>query len=269
MPTSSADGPGRPGALLEIGQLAAGYGGSPVIENVSIQVGRGEVVTVVGPNGAGKSTLLKAITGEIPVMSGTVRLDGADLGQLRADRRVRRGLGYVPQSRDVFDTLTVAENLKVGGYLLSKEQTRVKVAEVMRIFPALAQMEGRTAGRLSGGERKMLAIARTLMLDPVILILDEPSANLAPDLAKSVLTEQVKRLADTGMGILLVEQKVFEALAVADWAHVLVAGRPRMEGPPGDLLARPDLRDVFLGAQTAPAASGAPAAEQADVPQDD
>jgi branched-chain amino acid transport system ATP-binding protein len=255
MRTSSADAASRPSALLDIEQLAAGYGGNPVIEGVSIQVGRGEVVAVVGPNGAGKSTLLKAITGEIPVLAGTVRLDGTDLASLRADRRARRGIGYVPQSRDVFDTLTVAENLKMGGYLLGRHEVGAKIEDVLRLFPALGQMQDRIAGRLSGGERKMLAIARTLMIEPRLLILDEPSANLAPELAKKVLTEQVRRLADTGMGILLVEQKVFEALAVADWAHVLVAGQPRMEGPPGQLLRRPDLRDVFLGAATMPAAT--------------
>jgi ABC-type branched-subunit amino acid transport system ATPase component len=253
MPTSSADPPARPDPLLEINQLAAGYGGTPVIEGVSIQVGRAEVVAVIGPNGSGKSTLLKAIIGEIPALRGTVSLNGTNMARLRADRRTRMGIGYVPQSRDVFDALTVTENLLVGGYLFGRQKLSAQMHEVLNVFPALGGMRDRIAGRLSGGERKMLAIARTLMLQPSLLILDEPSANLAPDLAKEVLSGHVRRLADTGMGVLLVEQKVFEALDVADWAHVLVAGQPRMEGRPGDLLQRPDLRGVFLGAAAEPA----------------
>ena len=252
MPTSSAD---RPEPLLELRELAAGYGGIPVIEGVSIRVGRAEVVAVIGPNGAGKSTLLKAVIGEIPALAGTVTLNGTDLARLRADRRTRLGIGYVPQTRDVFDALTVAENLMMGGYLLGRQELVSQTEQVLEVFPALAQMRERIAGRLSGGERKMLAVARTLMLKPALLILDEPSANLAPDLAKEVLAGHTRRLADTGMGVLLVEQKVFEALHVADWAHVLVAGRPRMEGHPADLLDRPDLRDVFLGAAAEPAAA--------------
>jgi branched-chain amino acid transport system ATP-binding protein len=267
MPTSSADSPARPAPLLEVDGLAAGYGGSPVIEDVHIRVGRGEVVAVVGPNGAGKSTLLKAITGEIPAMAGTIRLDGRDLAGLRSDRRARQGIGYVPQSRDVFDTLTVADNLRLGGYLLRKHQLSTRIQEVIRIFPALGGMQDRTAGRLSGGERKMLAIARTLMLTPSLMILDEPSANLAPELAKAVLNDQARKLAQTGVGVLLVEQKVFEALAVSDWALVLVAGRLRMEGPPAELLNRADLRDVFLGADdAAPAVPAPPRPETGPAP---
>jgi branched-chain amino acid transport system ATP-binding protein len=253
MPTSSAESADRPEPLLELRGLAAGYGGVPVIEGVTIQVGRAEVVAVIGPNGAGKSTLLKAVIGEIPALAGTVSLGGTDLARLRADRRTRMGMGYVPQTRDVFDALTVAENLMMGGYLLDRPELATQTEQVLEVFPALARMRERIAGRLSGGERKMLAVARTLMLKPSLLILDEPSANLAPDLAKEVLAGHVRRLADSGMGVLLVEQKVFEALDVADWAHVLVAGHPRMEGRPADLIGRADLRDVFLGAAAEPA----------------
>ncbi len=263
MLTSSAESQSRPAAVLVIDDLAAGYGGVPVVQGVSIQVGAGEVVAIVGPNGAGKSTLLKALTGEIPVLAGRVSLAGTDLGRLRADRRTRRGIGYVPQVRDVFDALSVADNLRIGGYLLGKKAVSAKMSEALETFPALAGMQDRIAGKLSGGERKMLAIARTLMLEPTMLILDEPSANLAPEMAKKVLTEQVRRLADIGIGILLVEQKVFEALAIADWAHVLVAGQQKMAGAPADLLDRPDLRDVFLGANTGAASSAAPADQSA------
>lgn len=263
MPTSSAESASRPASVLVIDDVAAGYGGVPVVRGISIEVGAGEVVAIVGPNGAGKSTLLKAVTGEIPLLGGRVSLAGTDLGKFRADGRTRRGLGYVPQARDVFDALTVADNLKIGGYLLGKHALSTKMSQAMEIFPALADMQSRIAGRLSGGERKMLAIARTLMLDPSMLILDEPSANLSPQMARTVLTDHVRRLADSGIGILLVEQKVFEALAISDWAHVLLAGQEKMAGRPAGLLEQPDLRDVFLGADTGAASSAAPADQPA------
>jgi ABC-type branched-subunit amino acid transport system ATPase component len=157
------------------------------------------------------------------------------------------GLGFVPQTKDVFDTLTVTENLEMGGYLLTKLQLAARIEAVMSAFPALADMRSRTASKLSGGERKMLAIARVLMLEPSVLILDEPTSNLSPELSRAVLREQVRRLADAGTAVLLVEQKAFEALAVSDWAYLLVAGRIEIAGPASEILARPDIREVFLG----------------------
>jgi branched-chain amino acid transport system ATP-binding protein len=156
----------------------------------------------------------------------------------------------VPQVRDIFDTLTVEENLDMGGYRLSRDELGSRVDEVLSFFPRLKEMRGRIAGKLSGGERKMLAIARTLMMRPQLLILDEPSANLAPELARRVLQEYVGRLAESGVSVLLVEQRVREALEVCDWGYVIVAGTSRLEGPAHELLARPDLVDVFLGASS-------------------
>jgi branched-chain amino acid transport system ATP-binding protein len=276
MPTSSdspsrvpAEGPaapgqrsGRPPPVLCLQNVAAGYGAVPVVAGVSIGVGPGEVVSVIGPNGAGKSTLLKAVTGRLEVTAGKVTLGGRDVTNMRGHRLARLGLGFVPQVRDVFDTLTVAENLEMGGYLLPKQQLAARIDAVMAAFPALAGMRSRAASKLSGGERKMLAIARVLMLEPPVLVLDEPTSNLSPDLSRMVLRDQVRRLADAGTAVLLVEQKAFEALGVSDWGYILVAGRIEVAGPAAELLARPDIREVFLGQ----AAAKAPPAPEANEP---
>jgi branched-chain amino acid transport system ATP-binding protein len=250
---------GRPPAVLRLQDVAAGYGAAAIVSGVSISVGRGEVVSVIGPNGAGKSTLLKAVTGRLPVMNGTVRFGSRDITNMRGHRLARMGLGFVPQTKDVFDTLTVTENLEMGGYLLTKPQLAPRIEAVLSTFPALADMQSRTASKLSGGERKMLAIARVLMLEPAILILDEPTSNLSPELSRAVLRDQVRRLADAGTAVLLVEQKALEALGVSDWACILVAGRIEIAGPASEILARPDIREIFLGqsAQGAPPVSPA------------
>ena len=249
----------RPAAILRLLDVAAGYGAAAIVSGVSISVGPGEVVSVIGPNGAGKSTLLKAVTGRLPVMTGTVTFGAHDITNMRGHRLARMGLGFVPQAKDVFDTLTVTENLEMGGYLLTKPQVTARMETVMSAFPALAKMRSRTAGKLSGGERKMLAIARVLMLEPAILVLDEPTSNLSPELSRAVLRDQVRRLADAGTAVLLVEQKAFEALGVSDWAYILVAGRIEIAGPASEILARPDIREVFLGRSAQEAASRNPA----------
>jgi branched-chain amino acid transport system ATP-binding protein len=243
----AAGPPHRPSAVLRLDDVAAGYGAAPIVSGVSISVGSGEVVSVIGPNGAGKSTLLKTVTGRLPVMTGTITFGGRVVTNMRGHTLARMGLGFVPQTRDVFDTLTVAENLEMGGYLLSKSQIAARTDTVMSAFPALAGMQSRTASKLSGGERKMLAMARVLMLEPSVLVLDEPTSNLSPELSRSVLRDQVRRLADAGTAVLLVEQKAFEALGVSDWAYILVAGRVEIAGPASDIVARPDIREVFLG----------------------
>jgi ABC-type branched-subunit amino acid transport system ATPase component len=260
-PAAPADAPApgqreRPRPVLTLDDVAAGYGGAPIVSGVSISVGPGEVVSVIGPNGAGKSTLLKAVTGRLAVMTGTVTFNGRDVTNIRGHVLARIGMGYVPQTRDVFDTLTVTENLEMGGYLLTKPQVAARIETAMATFPALASARSRTAGKLSGGERKMLAMARVLMLEPAVLVLDEPTSSLSPELSRSVLRDQVRRLADAGTAVLLVEQKAFEALGVSDWAYILVGGRVEIAGPAGEIRDRPDIREVFLGQ----AAHGAPSA---------
>ena len=246
MLTSSAEG-GRAPAFLSIEGLSAGYGAAPIVSEVSLQVGAGEVVAVVGPNGAGKSTQLKAVVGLLQPMAGRILLEGEDVTRLRTDRLARRGIGYVPQVNDCFDTLTVAENLAMGGYLLENDEVARRKEEVLAIFPNLSRMLNRTASKLSGGERKMLAMARVLMLRPKVLVLDEPTSNLSAQLSTMLLVEHVRRLADSGTAIFLVEQKAKAALEISNWSYVLAAGRVRLSAPAAELLARKDIGEVFLG----------------------
>ena len=248
MPISLAEGTAvRPEALFDVTDFAVGYGASTVVEHVNIGVGRAELVAVIGPNGSGKSTLMKGLTGRAKVFAGRALLDGEDVTGMRGDRLCRRGLGFVPQTKDVFATLSVEENLKVGGYLLDRKVIDERVEAVYELFPALKPMAARTASRLSGGERKMLAMGRVLMLSPKLLLLDEPTAGLAPDLARHLLHVQVPNLVASGVSVLLVEQKALDALRIADYGYVLVAGHVQIEGTGAVLLARPDIREVFLG----------------------
>jgi ABC-type branched-subunit amino acid transport system ATPase component len=243
-----ADVASRPDPDLRAEQITAGYGGVPVIRDVSISVGPGEIVAVIGPNGAGKSTLLKALVGILRVTHGHVVLGADEVTNRAPEELARRGVGYVPQVNDIFEPLTALENLEMGGYLLHQHQVRERVEEVGKVFPQLPPLLKRRADKLSGGERKMLAIARVLMLDPKVLILDEPTANLSPKLADALLRDHVTRLAGLGKSVLLVEQRARAALQIASWTSVLVSGMTRLEGRPRDLLASGDFEQLFLGA---------------------
>ena len=227
--------------------MSAGYGGAPIVNSASASIGLGEIVTIVGPNGAGKSTLLKAVVGMIPAMSGRVTLADEDVTNMRANFLAKRGLGYVPQVNDVFDTLTVLDNLAMGGYLLSGHEMPARIEAVLDVFPALKRMLKRTASKLSGGERKMLAMARVLMLQPRILVLDEPTSNLSAELSRMLLEEHVQRLGRSGTAVLMVEQKALAALNVSDWAYVMAAGSMKVSSAAKELLAREDIGEVFLG----------------------
>jgi ABC-type branched-subunit amino acid transport system ATPase component len=241
---------GRPEPLLSAEAITSGYGAVPVIRGVSVAVGPGEIVAIIGPNGAGKSTLLKSLVGILRVTLGRVTMDGVDVTNHTPEDLARRSVGYVPQVQDIFEPLSVLENLEMGGYLLPSAAVRNRVDEVVEIFPALAPMLKRRADKLSGGERKMLAIGRVLMLDPRVLILDEPTANLAPQLADTLLGEHVRGLGARGKAVLLVEQRARAALGIAAWTCVLVSGATRLEGRPGELLERQDFEELFLGAAT-------------------
>jgi branched-chain amino acid transport system ATP-binding protein len=241
----SARGTGTP--FLGVAGVTAGYGKVPVVREVSLEVFLGEIVLVIGPNGAGKSTLVKAVTGQLPLLAGGISLDGADVTRLREEDRIARGIGYVPQTRDVFAPLTVMENLQMGGFRLRSREVAAHVAEVFELFPALEPLARRTAKTLSGGERKMVAIARALMADPRLLILDEPTSNLAPQVAASVLERVVARLAESGRAVLLIEQRVSLALQVASWGYVLTDGRVRLDGRAEELQSKHDLGALFLG----------------------
>ena len=247
----------RPQPHLVFSNVRAGYGGLPVLNGVSGALGLSEIVSVLGPNGAGKSTLLKAILGLLTLSSGAIQLGSQTVTGATPEELARKRLAYVPQHKDVFDPLTVTENLEMGGYLFPIEVVRARMAEILKQFPALADMRGRRAGKLSGGERKMLAVAKALMMSPNVLLLDEPTAGLAPDVAEAFLKDHLPRLASSGIGILLVEQKIDAALSVSDWVYVLAAGTKRMEGPPETLVADSDLGAVLLGQTRSP--SGRPA----------
>jgi len=251
----------RPEPDLRAEAITAGYGGVPVIRDVSISVGPGEIVAVIGPNGAGKSTLLKALIGILKVTSGRVMLGRDEVTNHPPEELARRGVGYVPQVNDIFEPLTALENLEMGGFLLRQKDIHERVEEVGKVFPQLPPLLKRRADKLSGGERKMLAIARVLMLDPKVLILDEPTANLSPKLADALLRDHVMRLAGLGKSVLLVEQRARAALQIASWTSVLVSGETRLEGPPSELLAREDFEQLFLG--------GAAAATEPEVKEKD
>lgn len=234
-------------AALQIERVSAGYGGSPIVNEVSATVGSGEVVVIIGPNGAGKSTLLKALAGIIPILSGRVMLGDADVTHTPTELLARKGIGYVPQANDVFEDLTVRENLLMGGYLLPKQERKARVDEVVKTYPLLEGLIARRVQKLSGGERKLVAIGRALMNRPRVLLLDEPSAGLAPQLSREILTERVGQLAKAGVAVLLVEQRAIAALEVADWSYVLASGRCVLSCAAAELLTREDIGDVFLG----------------------
>ena len=234
------------GNILRVVDVVAGYGGEAVIKSISIEVRRGEVVLIMGPNGSGKSTLAKAITGELGLLGGQVFLRNVDISKWGEERRSGAGVGYVPQSRDVFPRLSVRDNLEMGAYRLNKKAGNDAIDRVLETFPQLGPLLRRPARQLSGGERKLVGIARALVADPDLIILDEPTANLSPRVAESVLTSVVDRLSELGHGVLLIEQRIAAALERADTVHVLVDGRPRHSGPAAALRGSSEIGDLFF-----------------------
>ena len=214
---------------------------------ITVDAMPGEVVSLVGPNGSGKSTLLKSLVGIVRISSGTVLVGDREVTNQPPEEIARAAVGYVPQVDDVFAPLTVKENLEMGGYLLHRKQVAERVERVLAVFPQLAPMLGRVAGKLSGGERKMLAMGRVLMLNPGVFLLDEPTANLAPMVATALLETHVRQLAASGASVLIVEQRARAVLAISARTYVLGGGEVRMEGTPAELAARPDFVDSFLG----------------------
>jgi branched-chain amino acid transport system ATP-binding protein len=238
--------------LLQARGVTAGYRPDlPVIEDVSVAVGEGELVTIIGPNGAGKSTLVKAIAGLLAVMRGRVEMAGRDVTRLPTHRMAEAGIAYVPQSDNVFTTLTVEENLKVGAMTLPRGTARERIASALDTFPDLLPYRARKASVLSGGQRQMLAVARALLTAPRLVMLDEPSAGLAPKMVASVF-DRLAALARTGVAILMVEQNAKAAMAISDRTYVLAEGRNRLDGPSAALLADPAVADIYLGRAKVP-----------------
>lgn len=231
--------------VLDVRGVTAGYGGEPIIDNVSLQVHKGMITAIVGPNGAGKSTLLKAISGVIKVSSGQVMVLDQDCTNLAPEKLVRRKLAYVPQVANTFPDLTVRENLEMGGYT-RRSGLSERIDELCELFPDLKASRRRKAGALSGGQRSMLAMARGLMLDPEVMLLDEPSAGLSP-IFQAALWEQIEKVASTGVGICVVEQNTRRSLRHAQWGYVLVLGKNRLDGPASKLLHDEEVIDLYVG----------------------
>lgn len=234
-------------SLLEIKNLVAGYGRIEVLHNVSMTVNRGEIVTMVGANGAGKSTTLKSIFGLTTIFSGQILFRGKELTSLKAHHLAALGLAYVPQEQSVFPTLTVRENLEMGAYAVAPQLIPERVEQVCKRFPILEERAKQKAGTLSGGERQMLAIARGLMTEPHLMLLDEPSLGLAPIII-ATLFEQIQAINETGMTIFLIEQNARRALALAHRGYVLELGQIRYEGKGSELLVDEHVQKAYLGA---------------------
>jgi len=235
-------------ALLEVGGLSTGYGVVQVLEDVSICVAAGEIVSLIGPNGAGKSTVLRSVVGLLPPWSGDIRFDGRDLVGRPPHLLPRDGLMYVPQGRVVFPLMTVRENLEMGAFLFRRDRARVREAMewVLGLFPRLRERLGQLAGTMSGGEQQMCAIARGLMARPRLLLLDEPSLGLAPRFVDLVF-EKMDALRAAGVAVLLVEQNAVRALEIADRAYVLARGSTFCQGTGRALLEDAQVQALFLG----------------------
>jgi branched-chain amino acid transport system ATP-binding protein len=232
--------------LLQVDEVVGGYRPDlPILHGVSIEVGASEVVTIIGPNGAGKSTLIKAIAGLVRVDAGSVRFEGRPITNAPAHRLASAGIAYVPQRENVFATLTIAENLRLGAYSIAAGHAE-RAERALEMFPLLAERRSQKARVLSGGERQMLAIARALMTEPRLVMLDEPTAGLAPRVVGDMFA-MVRGLAARGIAVLMVEQNARTALARSDRGYLLVEGRTRASGPAKDLLDDPLISESFLG----------------------
>ena len=232
-------------SLLTVERVSAGYEQMEILHDVSIEVRPGEIVTLIGPNGAGKSTLMKTVFGLLRPRRGAIRLEGADITGLAPSALVRRGISYVPQVDNIFPSLTVEENLEMGA-VVRDDDVQGRLEDVLTLFPNLRAKRQRKAGGLSGGERQMVAMGRALMLDPRLLLLDEPSAGLSPVLV-DVVFERIEAINRGGVAILLVEQSAREALRRSHRGYVLAGGQVRLEGPGPALLENPDVARLYLG----------------------
>ena len=231
--------------LLEVSGVVGGYGEADILHGADLAADAGEIVVIVGANGAGKSTLMKAVAGLVRVRSGHIRFGGEEIANAPAEGMILRGLAYVPQERNVFPSLTVEENLAMGAYA-RPAATAAGLARVLALFPDLEGKRRVAAGRLSGGQRQMVAIARALMLEPKLIMLDEPTAGLSPKFC-TIIFERVREIARSGIGVLMVEQNARPALAIADTGVVLAMGRNRATAPGPALLADREIGRLFLG----------------------
>ena len=227
--------------------MTGGYGDGPdIINSCTINVNRGEIVAILGPNGAGKSTAMKAMLGLLKLKSGNISIGGEDISSLSPQERVKKGISFVPQTRNVFAELTVKENLEIGAFLRTDDIYKV-IDEIYDLFPILKEKKDQIVGQLSGGQRQQVALGRALMIKPSVLMLDEPTAGVSP-IEMDELFEHILRVKETKVGIIMVEQNAKQALSISDRGYVLVTGENKFEGSGNDLLNDPEVRRSFLGA---------------------
>jgi branched-chain amino acid transport system ATP-binding protein len=232
-------------AVLELQNVVGGYGDTQILHGVTITVDKGEIVVIIGPNGAGKSTAMKAVFGLLKLTGGKVLLDGQEITNTPPEQVVRKGVCYVPQTSNVFPSLSVEENLEMGAFVRD-DDFRPRLEEIYQLFPPLREKKHQPAGTLSGGQRQMVAMGKAMMLEPKILLLDEPTAGLSPKFRGEIFAT-VRKINATGIPILMVEQNAKQALGIANRGYVLVDGHNRFEGTGQDLLNDPEVAEMFLG----------------------
>ena len=231
--------------FLSAENMLGGYGETTILNDCSISVKKGEIAVIVGPNGAGKSTAMKAIFGMLDLREGNIIFDGKDISDLKPQERVKSGMGFVPQTHNVFTSMTVMENLEIGGFT-NQENLSKNISEVFKLFPVLEEKQKQLVGELSGGQRQQVAVGRALMTNPKLLMLDEPTAGVSPLVVKE-LFEIIISIARTGIAILMVEQNARQALEIADNGFVLVQGENKYTDKGSKLLSNKEVRKAFLG----------------------